>query len=832
MAAPTLTITCDKITLKAGETAAVTFTFSEPPMGFSLGDVSVTGGTISLLESTTDPLIYEASFTPTAGVAAGAATISVGNASYTNAAGDDGQGASGPSLTIQTLRPSATVVVADAALRIGETSLVTITFSEAVSGFSNADLTVANGTLSAVASSDGGVTWEATFAPSANVTDASNVITLDMSGVMGASGNAGAGTSDSGNYAVDTARPTATVALADPALGIGQTSNVTFTFSEAVVGFTNADLMIDNGALSAVSSSDGGLSWTATFTPAAGVNDNSNVILVDMTGVADLAGNAGSGTVNSSNYVVDHQRPVATVNLADPELKAGETSLVTVTFSEAVIGFTIDDLSTPNGALTAMSSGDGGITWTATFTPGASVRDYSNVIGVDNTGYADLAGNAGALLTYSANFTIDTVRPTATVVVDATALKADESSDVTITFSEAVNGFDRADLTVGNGTLTNPSSTDGGVTWTATLTPNASVSAASNVITLDLTGVANGIGNAGTGSAVSGNYEIDTARPSATSIIVGNPTIQAGQTTLVTIEFSEPVVGFGLSDLSVDNGVLSNLATSDNKTWTATLTPTVGVSDATNLILLDSSLVTDDAGNAGIGISISNNYAVGHVPPQPASDDDVIALPADGGSVSAGPGNDSVSGAGGADLIQGNTGDDTLSGADGDDILRGGQDNDFVHGNAGADLLFGDLGNDSVFGGQGDDFVQGGLGNDYVLGDLGRDSVLGGQGGDTVFGGAGDDYLSGDLGDDVLMGGVGADLFNFSGGGGRDVVMDFSQADGDRIRISPADAADFAALSAKLVTEGGDTVIDLGGQTIVLAGVAKSALTAADFVFA
>ncbi|EGH26820.1 hypothetical protein PSYMO_37247, partial [Pseudomonas amygdali pv. mori str. 301020] len=38
----------------------------------------------------------------------------------------------------------------------GETSLVTITFSEAVSGFTNADLSVANGTLSAVSSSDGG----------------------------------------------------------------------------------------------------------------------------------------------------------------------------------------------------------------------------------------------------------------------------------------------------------------------------------------------------------------------------------------------------------------------------------------------------------------------------------------------------------------------------------------------------------------------------------------------------------------------------------------------------------------------------------------------------
>ncbi|MEJ1936029.1 DUF4347 domain-containing protein, partial [Nostoc sp. NIES-2111] len=46
--------------------------------------------------------------------------------------------------------PTATVVVSDNALRVGETSLVTFTFSEAVTGFTNADLSIANGTLSAV----------------------------------------------------------------------------------------------------------------------------------------------------------------------------------------------------------------------------------------------------------------------------------------------------------------------------------------------------------------------------------------------------------------------------------------------------------------------------------------------------------------------------------------------------------------------------------------------------------------------------------------------------------------------------------------------------------
>ncbi|WP_032807935.1 Ig-like domain-containing protein, partial [Pseudomonas tolaasii] len=61
--------------------------------------------------------------------------------------------------TIDTVVPTATIIVADTSLKIGENSLVTITFSEAVTGFTNADLTIANGTLTAVSSSDGGITW-------------------------------------------------------------------------------------------------------------------------------------------------------------------------------------------------------------------------------------------------------------------------------------------------------------------------------------------------------------------------------------------------------------------------------------------------------------------------------------------------------------------------------------------------------------------------------------------------------------------------------------------------------------------------------------------------
>jgi len=608
-ARPTVTIVMSDTALKIGDTSLVTFTFSEAVTGFTNADLTIANGTLSAVSSSDGGITWTGTFTPTASITDTTNLISLDNTGIADLAGNAGSGTTdSANYVIDTVRPTATIVVADSNLAAGETSLVTITFSEAVSGFTTADLTVANGTLTGLSSSDGGITWTATLTPTNNITDTTNLVTLDNTGVVDLAGNAGSGTTNSNNYAIDTARPTATIVVADNNLKIGETSLVTITFSEAVTGFTNADLIIANGTLSAVSSSDGGITWTATFTPAAGITDTTNVITLDNTGIADLAGNVGSGTTDSNNYAVDSQRPTATIVMTDSDLRPGETSLVTITFSEAVTGFDNSDLSVANGSLSNVSSSDGGITWTATFTPNIGITDLTNLIVLNNTGITDLAGNTGTGTTSSANYQIQTQVPTATIVVADTSLRAGETSLVTITFSEAVSGFDNSDLTIANGTLTSVSSSDGGITWTATFIPTANVTDATNLITLNNAGVANLSGNSGVGTTDSNNFAIDTALPTAT-IVVADNRLGIGETTTVTITFSEAVSGFDLSDISVANGALSNLTSSDGGvTWTATFTPTAGVNDATNLILIDTAGVQDLAGNAGASIAISNNY--------------------------------------------------------------------------------------------------------------------------------------------------------------------------------------------------------------------------------
>jgi len=607
---PIATIVVADSALSAGETSLVTITFNEAVSGFTNADLTIANGTLTAVSSSDGGITWTATFTPTVGINDASNLITLNNTGVTDLAGNTGSGTTNSNnYSIDTVLPTATIVVADNALKIGETSLVTITFSEAVSGFSNADLTVANGTLTAVSSSDGGITWTGTFTPTSSITDTSNVITLDNSGVTNASGNAGSGTTDSNNYAIDTVRPTATIVVADSALGVGQTSTVTITFSEAVTGFTLADLTVANGTLSGLSTSDN-ITYTATLTPTAGITDNSNLITLDNTGVTDGAGNTGSGTTDSNNYAIDSLRPNATIVLSDSTLKAGETAVVTITFSEAVTGFDNSDLTVANGTLSAVSSSNGGITWTATFTPTAGITDLSNLITLNNSGITDVAGNSGTGTTNSANYSIETVVPTATIVIADTALKAGETSLVTITFSEAVSGFDNSDLSIANGTLSAVSSSDGGVTWTATFTPTVGITDTSNVITLNNSGVINISGNTGSGTTDSNNYVIDTARPTAT-IVVANPILPIGETSLVTITFSEAVSGFDNSDLTVSNGTLSAVSSSDGGiTWTATFTPNVNVSDATNLITLNNSGVSDAAGNAGSGSTDSNNFII------------------------------------------------------------------------------------------------------------------------------------------------------------------------------------------------------------------------------
>jgi len=105
---PTLTITSSKDKLKAGETATITFSFSEDPgSSFSwngtIGDVSVSNGSLAAISGS--GLTRTAIFTPSANFSGGQANISVAAGSYFDGAGNAGGAGASPSIYVDTIAP-------------------------------------------------------------------------------------------------------------------------------------------------------------------------------------------------------------------------------------------------------------------------------------------------------------------------------------------------------------------------------------------------------------------------------------------------------------------------------------------------------------------------------------------------------------------------------------------------------------------------------------------------------------------------------------------------------------------------------------------------------
>jgi serralysin len=113
---------------------------------------------------------------------------------------------------------------------------------------------------------------------------------------------------------------------------------------------------------------------------------------------------------------------------------------------------------------------------------------------------------------------------------------------------------------------------------------------------------------------------------------------------------------------------------------------------------------------------------------------------------------------------------------------------------AGADKITGSLKADSIDGHSGNDTILAKAGDDHVIGNLGADIMFGGGGADVLYGGAGNDTLSGGAGKDELTGNLDADNFRFinftdsAAGSQRDVILDFSRFQGDKIDLSHIDA--------------------------------------------
>jgi Ca2+-binding RTX toxin-like protein len=192
-----------------------------------------------------------------------------------------------------------------------------------------------------------------------------------------------------------------------------------------------------------------------------------------------------------------------------------------------------------------------------------------------------------------------------------------------------------------------------------------------------------------------------------------------------------------------------------------------------------------------------------------------------------GAGNDSLFGQAGADTMIGGAGGDTYEVDNAKDVIteaaNGGVDrvnavvshvlganvenllligptahigvgNDIgnaVRGTSGANRLSGLGGSDELYGYDGADVLTGGADADWLDGGAGQDEIFGGEGADRLIGRGGADRLTGQTGADLFLFNQASD--STYSAGGRDTILDFSRAQGDKIGLSDFDANLLAA---------------------------------------
>ncbi|MEM5389553.1 Ig-like domain-containing protein [Paraburkholderia phymatum] len=375
-------------------------------------------------------------------------------------------------------------------------------------------------------STDGGQTWSGSF----SATEGLNAVQVRQTDVAG---NVSSATSFS--FTLDTSAAAPGVALTTDS-GSSATDHITNTGTLALTG-------VESGA-TVEYSTDGGQTWSGSFSASEGVDD----VQVRQT---DVAGNVSSAT--SFSFTLDTSAAAPGVALTT-DSGSSATDHITNVGTLSVTGV-------ESGA-TLQYSVDGGHTWSSTFSASEGVNDVQ----VRQT---DVAGNVSSATSFS--FTLDT-----SAAAPGVALTTDSGSSAT----DHITNTGTLSVTGVESGATLQYSVDGGHTWSSTFSASEGV----NDVQVRQTDVAGNVS-----SATSFSFTLDT---SAAAPGVALTTDSGSSVT-------DHITNVGtLSVTRVESGATVEYSTDGGHTWSSTFSASEGVNDV-------QVRQTDVAGNVSSATSFS-----------------------------------------------------------------------------------------------------------------------------------------------------------------------------------------------------------------------------------
>ena len=400
--------------------------------------------------------------------------------------------------------------------------------------------------------------------------------------------------------------PTLTVDYSVPTVEISDSTvaktnaavTYTFEFSEPVVGFTSSDVTVIGGSKGSLTTVNPAL-YRMVVTPFSNSTANITVALAANV-LTDAAGNP-NGAAAAAAQEVDTKKPTLAIidSIIDsPDVAIdGETVTFTFTFSqgassEDVTGFTVGDIVVTGGtkAATFATGVDGESVYTLEVTPNPNSTSPITVkvaagAAIDAVGNPNTA--AGPV-----SQAVDTKVPTVTITDNKSGV-TNGPVTYTFTFSEVVTGLTVADIDVtGDATMGILTPSPGGKIYTLVVTP---LTASDTPITVQvlLNGASDAAGNGNIASALS-TQTVDTQAP---TVEISDSTVaKTNAAVTYTFEFSEPVVGFTSSDVTVIGGSKGSLTTVNPALYRMVVTP-FSNSTANITVALAANVLTDAAGN-------------------------------------------------------------------------------------------------------------------------------------------------------------------------------------------------------------------------------------------
>ena len=231
------------------------------------------------------------------------------------------------------------------------------------------------------------------------------------------------------------------------------------------------------------------------------------------------------------------------------------------------------------------------------------IKSHSETVVADDTYVLyvksqDAAGNFSKINSFA--IIVDRTNVGVSIESDLSVLTNLSTIPITITFSKDVTGFELSDISSDNGTASNLVSVSAKV-YTANIIPSkdgvVTVEILSNLV----------VDNAGNYNTSSNKFVIgyDITGPNVTISSEESP-ITNKSSFNIEISFTEDVTGFELSDISADNGTVSNLVSQSASLYTVNIT-TENEGDITVEILSDK--VVDSIGNSNLS---SNKFIINY----------------------------------------------------------------------------------------------------------------------------------------------------------------------------------------------------------------------------